>query len=184
MISSFTVLLIYPSEMWVGPAASRVSTHFSRPRKDLGMAAPLGPGAQIDALLNLLAQTVNYNHAQALAWHNEAQANHAQVMATIAGMGAPALVATITRTVVAIMQARQDNNHEDSGVPLTCVPRHDGSLPPHWPGGGFDRQNLIKGPINKVDQLLADYGQPSGPASGTASDRRASLAKILGTHPL
>ena len=148
------------------------------------MAAPIGPGAQIDAYFILLAQTVHDNHTQALAWHNEAQANHAEVMATIAEMGAPALIATITRTVVAIMQARQDNNHDNSGVPLTCVPRHDGSLPPHWPAGGFDRQNLIKGPIGKVDQLLADYGQPSGPASGTASDRRDSLAKILGTSPL
>ncbi len=76
--------------------------------------------------------------------------------------------------------ARMQNAHDRSGVAYAVVLRADGTLPPHWPVGGFQRDSLVFGNIATVDALLNDYGLPhGGPASRL--DRRNALALHVGT---
>ncbi len=157
------------------------------------MAAPIGPGAALDAALTALTNTVaaNHNATQAqlaaltntvTANHNAAQAQHAatqgQLAAAVAAMQAQ--LGAIVNSVLAITSARAENAHLLAGVPYTVVPLPTGAAPQHWPPG-LDRQRLRSGLMGPIDALLAEYGLPAGPPAGAAIDRRRSLARMIGT---
>ena len=59
-----------------------------------------------------------------------------------------------------------------------AVPRDDGTLPPNWPAG-FNRDDLVEGPIGVIDTVLNDYGLPHGAPAGLFV-RRNALARHIG----
>jgi hypothetical protein len=143
---------------------------------------PLGLDAALAAALAPTAATLANIQAQ--------QALQAGVLANIqaqlalinpAGIAA-GIAAAASLSLQAIEAARGRNRHDQRGVPYIPVPRPDGTPPPSWPAGGFDRAALVEGPIPAVDALLADYGLPAGPVAGAVPARRVALAQALGTR--
>jgi hypothetical protein len=142
------------------------------------MAAPLGLDAVLagalapigNALANIQAQQV----AQAGALAN--------IQAQLAPINPAAIAAAAFQSLQAIEAARWRNRHDQRGVWYIPVPRPDGTLPPSWPAGGFDRAALVDGLIPAVDALLLDYGLPAGPGAGLPPARRVALAQALGTY--
>lgn len=80
------------------------------------------------------------------------------------------------------MRAIARNAHvvHDMDVALAVVPLESGELPVHWPEGGMTRAQLLELNAAGVDGLLADYGLPNGPASGSLAERRRRLALHIG----
>ena len=159
------------------------------------MAAP--PGAVLDGALAALAAT-QAQHTATLAHHTATlaqltatQAQHtallggiahtlAQIQVQLAPLNVAAIAGAASRVVLATAAARALNANDRRGVPLTPVPRDDGTLPPNWPAG-FDRGALHDGAIATVDLMLGDYGLAHGAAAGTHIVRRNILAGAIGT---
>jgi len=70
------------------------------------------------------------------------------------------------------------NAHDHRGVAYIAVPLDDGTLPPNWPAG-FNRDDLVEGPIGVIDTVLNDYGLPHGAPAGLFV-RRNALARHIG----
>ena len=152
--------------------------------------AAVAHGAAIDAALAGLAATQG-QHTAALAGLTATQAQHtgllggvantlAQMQAQLAPLNVAAVAGAASRVVQATAAARARNLHDRRGVPLSPVPREDGSQPPNWPAG-FDRDELHDGAIGTVDLLLGDYGLANGAGAGTLIERRNMLAGVIGT---
>ena len=153
--------------------------------------------AQHTGLLGGLAAT-QAQHTAALAGLTATQAQHtgllggvantlaqmqaqlAQMQAQLAPLNVAAVAGAASRVVQATAAARARNLHDRRGVPLSPVPREDGSQPPNWPAG-FDRDELHDGAIGTVDLLLGDYGLANGAGAGTLIERRNMLAGVIGT---
>ena len=115
---------------------------------------------------------------------NALQGQMAAVLAQLLVINPPGLCAVVSANLRAIEAARARNHHDHRGVPLAPVPRMDGTPPPSWPPGGFSRDDLIVGLVAPIDALLLDYALPAHAAGGTVPERRAALARALGTHGL
>ena len=168
------------------------------------------PGGAIDAALANITATATANHATAMAAinanhatatanhavamaainanHATATANHAAVMAAIgafqvaiqAQLAAIVNPAQIAGNLLAISSARAANAHCTRGIPYAVVPLPNGALPPNWIPG-FERSDLLYGPIGAVDDLLQDYGLPFGAVAGIPTARRQTLGHMIGT---
>ena len=161
------------------------------------------PGGAIDAALANINATAAANHALAMAAinanHAVATANHAAAMAAINANHAAAMAANgaaqvaiqaqlaaivnpaqIAGDLLAISSARAANAHSMRGLPYAAVPLPNGALPPNWIPG-FERSDLLYGPIGAVDDLLQDYGLPFGAAAGNPVARRQALGHMIGT---
>jgi len=168
------------------------------------------PGGAIDASLANITATATANHAAATANHAVAMAainaNHAVAMAAInanhaaatanhaaamAAIGAAQLAiqaqlaaivnpAQIAGNLLAISSARAANAHCLRGLAYAAVPLPNGALPPNWIPG-FERSDLLYGPIGAVDDLLQDYGLPFGAVAGIPTARRQTLGNMIGT---
>jgi hypothetical protein len=96
----------------------------------------------------------------------------------LALIGVPAIAGAATAIVQAVATARAKNAHDHRGVAFTAVPRDYGTLPPNWPAG-FNRDDLVEGPIGVIDAVLNDYGLPHGAPAGLFV-RRNALARHIG----
>ena len=130
-------------------------------------------------MANTLAQ-IQAQLAQMQAQLAQMQPQLAQMQAQLAPLNVVAIAGAASRVVQATVAARARNCHDRRGVPLTPVPRDDGSQPPNWPAG-FGRAELHDGAIGAVDLLLADYGLANGAGAGTPVERRNALAGVIGT---
>ena len=103
-----------------------------------------------------------------------------ELSAQLAAHNAPAVAAAASAIALSIAGARRRNDRDSRGVAFAVVPRSDGTPPPRWPEG-FDRDALVEGPVEVVDDLLEDYGLPHGAPAGGAFARRNALARHIGT---
>ena len=142
------------------------------------MAAPLGLDAVLAGALAPIGNALANIQAQQVAQAGVL----ANIQAQLALINPAGIAAAASLSLQAIEAARGRNRHDQRGVLYTPVPRPDGTLPPSWPAGGFDRAALVEGPIPAVDALLNDYGLPAGPGAGAAPARRVALAQALGTR--
>ena len=104
----------------------------------------------------------------------------AQMQAQLAPLNVVAIAGAASRVVQATVAARARNCHDRRGVPLTPVPRDDGSQPPNWPAG-FGRAELHDGAIGAVDLCSPTTASrtaraPARPLSA-ATRSRASLGR-------
>lgn len=146
------------------------------------MAAPPPPPLGLDAALAAALVPTGVALANIQAQQQLLAGAVANIQAQLALMNPAGVTAAALQSLQAIEAARGRNRHDQRGVLYTPVPRPDGTLPPSWPAGGFDRAALVEGPIPAVDALLADYGLPAGPGAGTVPARRVALAQALGTR--
>jgi hypothetical protein len=139
--------------------------------------------AQFNALAAQVAAQPTLAQFNALVAQVAAQPTLAQIQAlltaTLAPHNAPLIAATATATMQAIVAARAHNAHDRSGVAYAVVPLADGTPPPSWPAG-FERSDLVSGPVAAIDALLGDYALPHG-APATLIARRDALALHIGT---
>jgi len=103
----------------------------------------------------------------------------ADMQALLAPISVPALSAAVSARVLAMATARARNAHCGSDALYEAVACADGAPPAHWPAGGFTRAALYSGALGVVDELLADYGLPSGPPAAPFQ-RRNALAQHIG----
>ena len=133
--------------------------------------APLATQANVNA--QFAAAQININ-AQFLL----IQKQFLMIQNQLALMGVPAIAGAANAIVQAVAAARAQNAHDHRGVAYVAVPRDDGTLPPNWPVG-FNRYDLIEGPIGAIDMVLNDYGLPHGAPAGLFV-RRNALARHIG----
>jgi hypothetical protein len=144
--------------------------------------APLATQAQLaplatQAQLAPLATQANVN-AQFAAAQANINAQFLLIQNQLALIGVPAIAGAATAIVQAVAAARAQNAHDHRGVAYIAVPRDDGTLPPNWPAG-FNRDDLVEGPIGVIDTVLNDYGLPHGAPAGLFV-RRNALARYIG----
>ena len=177
--SVVSIALQLPTATSIRPPATRTMA-----------AAPPPPGLGMDAALAVaLAPQAATLAAQGAALAQQGvvlaniQVQLGNIQAALAAINPAGIAAAISQNLRAIEAARKLNHHDLRGVLYSPVPRADGTLPPSWPAGGFERADLVEGPIPLVDALLADYGLPAGLAAGGAPPaRRVALAQALGTR--
>jgi hypothetical protein len=139
----------------------------------------LGAGALgVHAIENRLTavEATLAQHTATLAQHT---ATLEQILAAVQG-GGGALA-----TQRAILRAVASNSHvvHHLYLALAVVPLETGAQPAHWPAG-LTRAQLIDLGAVPIDALLADYGLPHGPPSGTLITRRRRLAEHIGVPGL
>ena len=108
------------------------------------------------------------------------QAQMQAIQAQLALINVPAIAGAASAIVRATACACVRNAHYQRDVPYAAVPRDDGTPPPSWPAG-FSRAELVVGPIGIIDAILGDYGLPNGAPAGSLCQRRAALARHIGT---
>ena len=142
--------------------------------------------AQLAAMQAQSAAQLTAMQAQLVAMQAQSAAQFhahlAAVQALLAPIGVPAIAAAATAIVRATAAARSQNAHDHRGVAFAVVPRDDGTLPPHWPAG-FNREQLVDGPIGVIDTILADYGLLYD-VTVVLTERRSMLAGHIGTPRL
>ena len=148
--------------------------------------APLATQAQLAAMQAAMQAQLAAMQAQLAAMQAQSAAQFnahlAAVQALLAQIGVPAIAAAATAIVRATAAARSKNAHDHRGVAFAVVPRDDGTLPPHWPAG-FNREQLVDGPIGVIDTILADYGLLHD-VTVVLTERRSMLAGHIGTPRL
>ena len=150
-----------PPAVAFAPLVAAINAAFGGPVATQADLAPLATQANVNAQF---AAT----QAQLLA----------QIQAMLTPQNAPVIAITVA-TSRAVFSARARNAHDLRGVAYVAVPRDDGTLPPHWPVG-FNRDDLVEGPIGVVDAILNDYGLQHGVPHGLFV-RRNVLAAHIGT---
>ena len=147
--------------------------------------APLATQANVNAQFAAMQANMNAQFAAFAAMQANMNAQFAAMQAQFAAMqaqllliGIPAIAGAATVIVQTVAAARAQNAHDHRGVAYVSVPRDDGTLPPNWPAG-FNREDLVDGPIGIIDIMLNDYGLPHGAPAGLFV-RRNALARHIG----
>ena len=168
-----------PPAVAFAPLVAAINAAFGGQVATQADLAPLATQANVNAQFAALQVSIN---AQLAAMQVQFAAMQAQLLAQIQAMLMPQnapVIAIAVATSRAVFSARARNAHDLRGVAYVAVPRDDGTLPPNWPVG-FDREDLVEGPIGVVDAILNDYGLQHGVPHGMFV-RRNVLAAHIGT---